>query len=66
MWKEGNKVIFTCKVKETGKLCLSGAGAELVDAGAKGESDSSSGINPDDVPPVIESDGNDGWGGWFE
>lgn len=33
MWKEGNKVIFQTKVKETGKLCIAGAGAELVDAG---------------------------------
>ena len=35
MWKEGNKVIFQTKVVETGKLCIAGAGAELVD-GAKG------------------------------
>jgi multifunctional beta-oxidation protein len=33
MWKEGNKVIFQTKVKETGKLCIAGAGAELVDSG---------------------------------
>lgn len=33
MWKEGNKVIFQTKVKETGKLCIAGAGAELIDAG---------------------------------
>ena len=33
MWKEGNKVIFQTKVKETGKLCIAGAGCELVDAG---------------------------------
>lgn len=33
MWKEGNKVIFQTKVKETGKLCIVGAGAELVDGG---------------------------------
>ncbi len=33
MWKEGNTVIFQCKVKDTGKLCISGAGAELVDGG---------------------------------
>lgn len=31
MWKEGNKVIFQTKVKETGKLCIAGAGAELID-----------------------------------
>ena len=30
MWKEGNTVIFQTKVKETGNLCISGAGAELV------------------------------------
>lgn len=30
MWKEGNKVIFQVKVVETGKLCIAGAGAELV------------------------------------
>ncbi|EXJ58150.1 peroxisomal hydratase-dehydrogenase-epimerase [Cladophialophora yegresii CBS 114405] len=30
MWKEGNKVIFQTKVKETGKLCIAGAGAELL------------------------------------
>lgn len=31
MWKEGNnKVVFQTKVKETGKPCISGAGAELV------------------------------------
>src|SRR5271156_292685 len=34
MWKEGNKVIFQTKIKETGKLCIAGAGAELL--GGKG------------------------------
>ena len=29
MWKEGNTVIFQTRVKETGKLCIAGAGAEL-------------------------------------
>lgn len=29
MWKEGNTVVFQTKVKETGKLCIAGAGAEL-------------------------------------
>ncbi|GAM88247.1 hypothetical protein ANO11243_062800 [Dothideomycetidae sp. 11243] len=33
MWKEGNVVVFQTKVKETGKLCIAGAGAELVDGG---------------------------------
>ncbi|KAI1179422.1 hypothetical protein F4777DRAFT_534230 [Nemania sp. FL0916] len=37
MWKEGKgKVIFQSKVKETGKLAISGAAVELVD-GATGE-----------------------------
>lgn len=30
MWKEGNKVIFQVKVKETGKLAIASAGAELL------------------------------------
>lgn len=30
MWKEGNEVVFQTKVVETGKLCIAGAGAELV------------------------------------
>ncbi|WPG99883.1 Hypothetical protein R9X50_00270300 [Acrodontium crateriforme] len=33
MWKEGNTVIFQTKVKETGKLCIAGAGAELMEGG---------------------------------
>ncbi len=37
MWKEaGNKVVFQSKVKETGKLAISGAAAELVDGPAAG------------------------------
>lgn len=36
MWKEGNKVIFQAKVKETGKLAIGGAAAELVSE-AKGK-----------------------------
>ncbi|THZ02967.1 multifunctional beta-oxidation protein-like protein [Aureobasidium pullulans] len=35
MWKEGNVVVFQTKVKETGKLCISGAGAELRNASPK-------------------------------
>lgn len=35
MWKEGNKVVYQVKVKETGKLCISGAGAELLGGEAK-------------------------------
>jgi multifunctional beta-oxidation protein len=31
MWKEGQKVIFQTKVVETGKLCIAGAGAELLE-----------------------------------
>ena len=30
MWKEGDIVVFQTKVVETGKLCIAGAGAELV------------------------------------
>jgi multifunctional beta-oxidation protein len=30
MWKEGNRVVFQCKVKETGRLCIAGAAAELL------------------------------------
>ncbi|KAL8788670.1 MAG: hypothetical protein Q9213_001598 [Squamulea squamosa] len=33
MWKEGSRVIFQTRVVETGKLCIAGAGAELVDGG---------------------------------
>jgi multifunctional beta-oxidation protein len=35
MWKEGGKVVFQTKVKETGKLCIAGAGAELLEGGPK-------------------------------
>ncbi|KAK4624200.1 Peroxisomal hydratase-dehydrogenase-epimerase [Fulvia fulva] len=35
MWKEGGKVIYRAKVKETGKLCISNAAAELRDEKAK-------------------------------
>ncbi|KAI8956255.1 hypothetical protein F4801DRAFT_7998 [Xylaria longipes] len=38
MWKEGSgKVIFQAKVKETGKLAISGAAAELVDSSKRGK-----------------------------
>jgi multifunctional beta-oxidation protein len=33
MWKEGNVVVFQTKVKETGKLAIAGAGAELMEGG---------------------------------
>ena len=32
MWREGRMVVFQTKVVETGKLCIAGAGAELMDA----------------------------------
>jgi len=35
MWKTGNTVVFQTKVKETGKLAISGAGAELLGGGSK-------------------------------
>lgn len=35
MWKVANTVVFQTKVKETGKLCISGAGAELLGGGSK-------------------------------
>ncbi|KAF2431335.1 peroxisomal multifunctional enzyme type 2 [Tothia fuscella] len=33
MWKEGNRILFQMKVVETGKLCIGGGGAELLDGG---------------------------------
>lgn len=33
MWKEGQTVIFQTLIAETGKLCIAGAGAELLDEG---------------------------------
>jgi len=33
MWKEGNSVIFQVTVVDTGKFCITGAGAELLDGG---------------------------------
>ncbi|KAK8010537.1 bifunctional hydroxyacyl-CoA dehydrogenase/enoyl-CoA hydratase FOX2 [Apiospora arundinis] len=38
MWRDGNKVIFQVKVKETGKMAISGAAAELVDESSKSSS----------------------------
>ncbi|TFK40300.1 peroxisomal hydratase-dehydrogenase-epimerase [Crucibulum laeve] len=35
MWKEGNKIIFTAKVKERNSIALAAAGATLVDSDAK-------------------------------
>ncbi|KAG8905550.1 hypothetical protein FRB99_008749 [Tulasnella sp. 403] len=35
MWKEGDKVIFVSKVKETGKVALSSAAVTLVNGGGK-------------------------------
>ena len=35
MWREGGKVVYQVKVKETGKLCISGAGAELLGGDSK-------------------------------
>ncbi|KAL6362141.1 hypothetical protein LRP88_04216 [Fusarium phalaenopsidis] len=31
MWKEGSLVLFQTRVKETGKLCMAGGGAQLMD-----------------------------------
>ena len=36
MWRQGNKVIFQTKVKETGKLAIGGAAVELL-GGDKGK-----------------------------
>jgi multifunctional beta-oxidation protein len=33
MWKEGDKILFQVKVVDTGKLCIGGGGAELLDGG---------------------------------
>lgn len=30
MWRDGNKITFQTKVKETGKLAIAGAAAELM------------------------------------
>jgi len=37
MWKQGNKVIFQTKVKETGKLAIASAAVELMNDAAKGK-----------------------------
>ncbi|EXJ71193.1 uncharacterized protein A1O5_06187 [Cladophialophora psammophila CBS 110553] len=34
-WKEGQMVLFQTRIKETGKLCISGGGAELLASGFK-------------------------------
>ncbi|KAI9893231.1 MAG: bifunctional hydroxyacyl-CoA dehydrogenase/enoyl-CoA hydratase fox2 [Vezdaea aestivalis] len=34
MWKQGSTVVFQTKVVESGKLCIAGAGADLVNAGS--------------------------------
>ncbi len=36
MWKEGSKILFECKVKETGSLCLTGGWIELRHDGMEG------------------------------
>ncbi|KAI9800835.1 MAG: bifunctional hydroxyacyl-CoA dehydrogenase/enoyl-CoA hydratase fox2 [Sarcosagium campestre] len=36
MWKEGGRVLFQTRVVETGKLCIAGAGAELVNGDGQG------------------------------
>lgn len=33
MWKQGHKIFFQCRIKETGKLCISNAAVELVERG---------------------------------
>ncbi|KAG6013090.1 bifunctional hydroxyacyl-CoA dehydrogenase/enoyl-CoA hydratase fox2 [Claviceps lovelessii] len=33
MWRQGNKILFQTKIKETGKLAIGGAGAELFEEG---------------------------------
>lgn len=35
MWKEGGTVVFQVRVVETGKLCIAGAGAELLETGGR-------------------------------
>lgn len=30
MWREGKRVVFQCRVRETGKMCIGGAAAELL------------------------------------
>jgi len=38
MWKEGSKILFECKVKETGTLCLTGGWIELRNDGKEVQS----------------------------
>jgi len=35
MWKEGKKILFVMKVKETDKFCITGGGAELLGQAAE-------------------------------
>ncbi|KAH0848983.1 hypothetical protein AYO21_07488 [Fonsecaea monophora] len=35
MWKEGGKIVYQAKVKETGKSCISNAAVELLQGGSK-------------------------------
>jgi hypothetical protein len=47
MWKDGSKVLFECKVKETGTACLTGGWVEL-------RQDPGPGSNPGQ--PVLKSE----------
>ncbi len=35
MWDEGDKIIYECKVQETGKTCLTGGWVQLDQSGSK-------------------------------
>lgn len=41
MWKEGNLILFECKVEETGKPCLTGGWIRLSEEGGEKEDSSS-------------------------
>jgi (3R)-3-hydroxyacyl-CoA dehydrogenase / 3a,7a,12a-trihydroxy-5b-cholest-24-enoyl-CoA hydratase / enoyl-CoA hydratase 2 len=50
MWKDGNKVLFTAEVKETGKECLSGGWVELNgQSGSSGNSGNGGSLQSDKV-----------------